>query len=379
MTEKSKILIVDDMEENLFVMKQILKEVGQDGLPIETFTAISGNEALRIALHHDFALIILDVKMPEMDGYELAQMFRSKRETQKIPIIFMSATFTTEYSVFKGYETGAVDFLAKPVDPKIIMTKVKTFVELDQQKKELEEANIKLRELDRMKNMFVASMSHELRTPLNSIIGFTGIILMGLSGELTDEQKKQLTMVKSSANHLLSLINDIIDVSKIEAGKVDLSIEEFDLPALLREVKDSFIVAINEKGLDISLKVPEGLMITSDERRVKQTIVNLVGNAVKFTEEGEIAIRSARKDKIIEVIVRDTGPGIRKDDLDMLFKAFSRVSVEGTIKEGTGLGLYLSKKIANLLGGEISAESEFGRGTEFTLTMPVKYEEVEGR
>lgn len=250
--------------------------------------------------------------------------------------------------------------------------------ELEEKTIELEQANIRLQEVDRLKSMFIASMSHELRTPLNSIIGFTGIILMGLSGELTDEQKKQLTMVRSSARHLLSLINDIIDVSKIEEGKVDLSIEEFDLSALLREMKDSFMVAINEKDLDISLKVPEGLMIRSDKRRVRQIIVNLVGNAVKFTEEGEIAIRSARKDKIIEVTVRDTGPGITKDHLDMLFKAFSRVPTEGTIKEGTGLGLYLSKKIADLLGGEISAESEFGRGTEFTFTMPVKYEEVEG-
>ena len=136
------------------------------------------------------------------------------------------------------------------------------------------------------------------------------------------------------------------------------------------------MVAINEKDLDITLKVPEGLMIRSDKRRVKQIIVNLVGNAVKFTEEGEIAIRSAGKDKIIEVAVRDTGPGIRKDHLNMLFNAFSRIPIEGTIKEGTGLGLYLSKKLADLLGGEISAESEFGRGTEFTFTMPVKYEEV---
>jgi len=139
MNEKSKILIVDDKEENLLGMKQILKDVGQDGLPIEIITVTSGNEALKIALHHNFALIILDVQMPEMDGYELAQLLRGKKETQKVPIIFLTAQYSTLHSVFKGYKTGAVDFLTKPVDPKIIVSKIKIFVQLDQQKKELEQ------------------------------------------------------------------------------------------------------------------------------------------------------------------------------------------------------------------------------------------------
>lgn len=244
--------------------------------------------------------------------------------------------------------------------------------ELEEKTKEIGQANIRLKELDQLKSMFIASMSHELRTPLNSIIGFTGIILQGMAGEVTEEQRKQLTMVKNSANHLLALINDIIDVSKIEAGKVELAIEEFDLSTLMQEVKDSFAVAIAEKGLKTSLEVPKELLIKSDERRVKQIIVNLVSNAVKFTEKGEIEIRAAKKDERVEVSVRDTGIGMRKEDIDKLFKAFSRILTEGELKEGTGLGLYLSKKIANLLGGEIKAESEFGKGSEFTFTVPLK-------
>jgi len=237
---------------------------------------------------------------------------------------------------------------------------------------ELEQANLKLQELDRLKSMFIASMSHELRTPLNSIIGFTGIMLQEMSGEISKEQRKQLTMVKNSANHLLALINDIIDVSKVEAGKVELVIEEFDLIALVEEVRDSFNVAAAEKGFKVSLKIPETLVIESDERRTKQVIVNLIGNAVKFTDEGEIEINVTKKDRMAELSVKDTGIGIREEDMGKLFKAFSQITTRGRLEEGTGLGLYLSKKITDLLGGDIKAESEFGKGSVFTLTLPLK-------
>lgn len=242
--------------------------------------------------------------------------------------------------------------------------------------KGLKIANFKLQELDRLKSMFIASMSHELRTPFNSIIGFTGIILQGMSGEINNEQRKQLTLVKNSANHLLALINDIIDISKVEAGKAELVIEEFDLIALVEEVRDSFNVAAAEKGFKVSLKIPETLVIKSDERRTKQVIVNLVGNAVKFTDEGEIEINVIKKDRMMELSVKDTGIGIREEDMGKLFKAFSQITTRGRLEEGTGLGLYLSKKIANLLGGDIRAESEFGKGSVFTLILPLKHKEV---
>lgn len=199
--------------------------------------------------------------------------------------------------------------------------------QLEEKTAELQQANIHLQELDRLKSMFIASMSHELRTPLNSIIGFTGIILRGMTGEITEEQRKQLTMVKSSAHHLLALINDVIDVSKIEAGKIELAIEEFDLSALVQEVKDSFSVTATDKGIKMSIKTPETLTIKSDERRTKQVIVNLVGNAVKFTDKGEIEINVTKKEGLAEVSVRDTGIGIRKEDLDKLFKAFSQIPI----------------------------------------------------
>ncbi len=242
---------------------------------------------------------------------------------------------------------------------------------------QLEQANIRLQELDRLKSMFIASMSHELRTPLNSIIGFTGIILQGMSGEITGDQRKELTMVKNSANHLLALINDVIDVSKIETDKVELFIEEFNLADLMQEVKESFKVAADEKNLKLSLKMPERLIIKGDERRTKQVIMNLVSNAVKFTDGGEIEIEVKKKDEEVKVSVTDTGIGIKKENMKKLFKQFSRIYAEDKqITEGTGLGLYLSKKIVDLLGGQIKAESEFGKGSMFTFTFPLEYREV---
>jgi PAS domain S-box-containing protein len=241
---------------------------------------------------------------------------------------------------------------------------------------ELDRANVRLQELDRLKSMFIASMSHELRTPLNSIIGFTGIILMGMSGEISPIQKKQLGMVKNSATHLLELINDVIDVSKIEAGKTELTIEAFDLSELANEVKESFAVAASGKGLELSMQSEGTVQVTSDRRRVKQILVNLVGNAVKFTEKGTVSILFAQKAAGVEIRVCDTGFGMERKDMERLFEAFSRIHTQGApIVEGTGLGLYLSRRLAALLGGEITAESEPGRGSEFTLSLPWKYPE----
>lgn len=241
---------------------------------------------------------------------------------------------------------------------------------------ELSKANIKLEEADRLKSIFLASMSHELRTPLNSIIGFTGILLMGMSGEMNEEQKKQLTVVKNSADHLLSLINDILDVSKIEAGKVEVSIEEFGLDDIVNEVVETFSPTVSEKGLKLLRDVPEGITLFSDKRRLKQVLMNLVSNAVKFTDKGKIKIegRISEDGKKLEISVSDTGIGIKKEDMNKLFKTFQQIDMSSTKRhEGTGLGLYLSRKLAALLGGDISAESEVGKGSRFTFTIPLKY------
>ncbi len=250
-------------------------------------------------------------------------------------------------------------------------------MKVDERTRELSEANHHLQELDRLKSMFVASMSHELRTPLNSIIGFTGIMAKGLAGEINPEQKKQLGMVQDSARHLLALINDVIDISKIEAGKIEASVSTFDLNDVIREVRDTFSKTVEEQGLMLHVEIPGSITVTSDERRIKQIIMNLVSNAIKFTDTGRVDLIVEPKDTVVEVRVRDTGIGIRTEDLIKLFRPFSRIAEQGRLTDGTGLGLYLSHKLARFLGGEITAESEQGRGSVFTFSFPLEYEKQE--
>ena len=252
--------------------------------------------------------------------------------------------------------------------------------ELKEKTEALEQANTRLQEMDRLKSVFLASMSHELRTPLNSIIGFTDIILQGMVGELNEEQRKQLTWVSSSANHLLSLINDILDISKIEAGKVELSLEQFSFDDVLREVVETVSPMANLKGIEVITDAPEGIMLFSDRRRVKQVLINLMSNAVKFTNQGSVSIIvRILGDKQLEARVKDTGIGIKEEDMDKLFVPFQQLDISLTKKhEGTGLGLHLTKKLVTLLGGDISAKSEYGKGSEFSFTLPLKYRKEEG-
>ncbi len=243
---------------------------------------------------------------------------------------------------------------------------------------ELKAANDKLKELDRLKSMFIASMSHELRTPLNSIIGFTGILIQGLAGPLNEEQLKQLGMVKTSSHHLLDLITEIIDISKIEAGKISLNLESFDLSAIARKAIDTFQPAAGRKSLKLEIEAPDRLPVISDERRVMQVLVNLIGNAVKFTPAGVVSVVVKENNLIASVAVRDTGPGIRLEDMSRLFQYFSQLTSNDAIKqEGSGLGLYLSRKLMHLLGGDILAESEFGRGSVFTMMLPLNEKELQ--
>jgi len=237
---------------------------------------------------------------------------------------------------------------------------------------ELESAKERAESADRLKTTFLLNMSHELRTPLNSIIGFSGILLKQLAGPLNPEQEKQLGMILKSGRHLLSLINDILDISKIEAGEIKPDFSPFELPELISEVMRLVETKARNKGLTISLEnsYPEGLII-SDKNRLRQIVINLVFNAVKFTDSGEIKIKCWQEIDLVKVEVTDTGIGIRKEDMDKLFNPFIQLENSLTRKfEGSGLGLSISKKIIDMLHGTITVRSEFGIGTTFILSFP---------
>ncbi len=238
---------------------------------------------------------------------------------------------------------------------------------------ELAIAKERAEESDRLKSAFLAAMSHELRTPLNSIIGFTGIILQKLVGPLNDEQVKQLTMVQGSAHHLLSLINDVLDLSKIEAGQLNVISEDFDMKEAVSNVANSVLPMVKQKNLQLIVEISPAVgAIASDRRRVEQILLNLLNNAIKFTEKGQIVLSCYEEEGLLTTTVKDTGIGIAPADTDKLFKAFQQIETGLARRfEGTGLGLSICKKLVELLGGKISAHSEgLDHGSTFTFSLP---------
>jgi len=229
------------------------------------------------------------------------------------------------------------------------------------------------KKLEKLKSIFIASTSHELRTPLNSIIGFTGVLLQGWSGELNKEQKEYLELINSSSKHLLELIIDILDISKIESGSIDLNVSVFDLREVVDEAITTLRASIKEKGLEMSVEM-EDISMRSDRTRLLQCIMNLIGNSVKYTEKGSIKINAKIIKNNVHILVIDTGIGIKTQDIPRLFAPFVRLESHLTLNtSGTGLGLYLTKKLVrDVLGGDIDVKSGYGKGSTFTMHLPVE-------
>ena len=238
-------------------------------------------------------------------------------------------------------------------------------LQLREKNDELERANI-------AKDRFLASMSHELRTPLNAVIGFTGTLLMRLPGPLNEQQEQQLRTIQTSARHLLSLINDLLDLAKIESGKVELRFEPVVCQSVVVEVVSSLRAMAESKGLELRQSMPASdLIIDADRRALNQVLLNLVNNAIKYTENGSVLVELVEADDAVEFAVSDTGIGVRREDVGKLFEAFEQVDRSTTRRfEGAGLGLHLSKRLASLLHGDISVESEFGKGSRFAIRLP---------
>lgn len=239
----------------------------------------------------------------------------------------------------------------------------------------LQEKNMELENANQAKDRFLASMSHELRTPLNAILGFTGTLLMKLGGPLTDEQIKQLNIIQNSGRHLLSLINDLLDVAKIESGKFEADIAPLICQEVITEVSETLRTLAEQKGLELNIEVPqEPITLRTDRRALSQILLNFANNAIKFTENGSITLRLTqyhdKGDYITLFKVNDTGVGIKMEDQTKLFQAFTQLDTGSTRRyEGTGLGLYLSQRLANLIDGRLSFESEYGKGSSFALKI----------
>src|SRR4030043_289947 len=252
----------------------------------------------------------------------------------------------------------------------------------------LERANRDLRELDKLKSTFLANMSHELRTPMNAIIGYTELLLDRVDGAINEEQEKSLKRVANNARHLLQLINDVLDISKIESGKVELEIKEIDLKWLIESVIPTFEPLIKQKGLLLTVSIDEGLpLIYGDEDRIKQILINLLSNAVKFTHQGGIIISAKLSERgvgrgetpiFVEVCIEDTGIGIKEEDISRIFDKFVQVDLT-TVRqyEGTGLGLSITRGLVSMHKGMIWVTSKYGEGSRFCFTLPLKKEILE--
>ncbi|MEQ1854377.1 MAG: ATP-binding protein, partial [Chthoniobacteraceae bacterium] len=271
-----------------------------------------------------------------------------------------------------------VDILLSPVETEegpMVISVVRDVTERKRIEQSLHEKNVELEKAVLAKDRFLANMSHELRTPLNAIIGFAGTLLMKLPGPLTTDQEMQLRTVQTSAKHLLSLINDLLDLTRIESGTVEMRFAPVACGEVVREVADTLKPLAEARGLKLEVLLPaEEIIRPSNRRALSQILINLANNALKFTEKGRVTIDLRRRTEdgtgTVEFIVTDTGIGIRAEDQAKLFSAFSQIDNSSTRSyEGTGLGLHLSQKLAGLIGGIITVESEPQQGSRFTLTL----------
>ncbi len=500
------ILIVDDTPSDLKMLMNILKEDGYMVRP-----ANDGELAMRSVNVRLPELILLDIRMPGLNGYHVCQRLKSSEITRNIPVIFISSLGESLDKV-RAFNVGGVDYITKPFEASEVLARVQTHLSICLMQKQLEEhirqlkderdmaqkyldiagvvmlvidanqkvslinrkgctilgykeeeiignnwfdnylpvkhkepfkavfqklmagevetvqnyenpvlnkkgeeriiawhnslltdeqgniigilssgedvteqkkseevlraANERLLELDSMKSMFIASMSHELRTPLNSVIGFSGLILEGLAGDISPEMKDYIKRINRSGKHLLALISNVLDISKLESGKLDVDVEHFDLFSLVEEAVDEITPKINDKQLVIKSTVPDNLEMYTDRTRLFQCVINLLSNAVKFTEAGEIRIMVEENQDQIEISVMDTGIGISDDNVQHIFSAFERLDSPLKIKAGgSGLGLYLTNNlVTEVLHGEITVESEEGKGSVFRLKVPKEIE-----
>ena len=542
MRDQVEILLVDDRPENLLALEAILEPLGQ-----KLIKAHSGEEALRMLLRHEVALVLLDVQMPGMNGFETAQVIKSRERTRYIPIIFLTAISKEEEYVFHGYQVGAVDYISKPFQPDVLRAKVAVFVDLHLKQQRLQEQESLLRdgerrmtELRHMREMlqsearfreivstamdaivifdeqerislfnaaaermfrspaaqatgrpitdffrdqgsmdvvrqkcrsvrgeqtdaeagerhvtpmtgnrangesfpaelsiscfegkegnqytlivrdiservrheealrqqalqlertmqeltsaneelnrrqedleramsarsrFYASMSHELRTPINAVLGYSTLLLENIYGPLNEKQAEGIQRTQRAAKHLLELVNDVLDLSKIEAGKIDLRLQPVTFPTLIEELFVTVRPLADKHGSKLSLEFtgPQPLTIVSDPRRVRQILLNLLSNAIKFGggKPSDVFLERTPEDGVT-VAVTDHGDGIAPEDQERIFQEFVQLG-KSQLQEGTGLGLPISRRLAELLHGSLTCTSQLGDGSTFKLTLP---------
>jgi signal transduction histidine kinase len=388
---QAKLLIVDDLPENLLALEALIRREDRT-----VYKALSADEALSLLLQHEFAMAILDVQMPGMNGFELAELMRGTEKTKNIPIVFVSAAGRELNYAFKGYESGAVDFLHKPLDIHAVKSKVNVFVDLYRQSKamkqqvealeqsrreqeallkQLQSTQLELQQAVRMRDDFMSIVAHEVRTPLNGLILETQLRKMHLARDNAaafslDKMHAMVDRDERQIKSLIRLIEDMLDVSRIRTGKLSIRPTSFDLAALVGNLLQNFAPQIDAAECSVSLDAGQPVVGNWDEFRIEQVISNLLTNALRYGAKSPIAVKVYSENGQALVEVRDRGIGIGEENQKRIFQQFERVTAKHAVA-GLGLGLFISEQIVTAHGGTITVESRIGEGALFRVCLPL--------
>jgi signal transduction histidine kinase len=374
-----KFLLVDDLQENLLSLEALLDREDR-----EILKARSGEEALELLLRHEVALALLDVQMPGMDGFELAEFMRGNERTRHIPIIFVTAGTTDAQRRFRGYEAGAVDFIQKPIEADILRSKAEVFFDLHRQRQivaaqrdALEAATQALREADRRKDVFIAVLAHELRNPVAAL--HAGMHLLQKRAD-TDQAPYIRERMERQLAHLRRLVDDLLDASRIAEGKISLQKERIDLATILNSAVEASQANIDASGHSFTSDLPEApVWLVADHTRVAQIVANLLNNAARYTPPGgEIVLHARSTGDAVEIEVRDNGIGIAPEMQANIFQIFAQVDGhQDRATGGLGIGLALVRQLVELHQGSIEVASDgVGKGSSFTVRLPLSSEEM---
>lgn len=379
------ILVVDDYQNNLFTAKALIEEY----IDAKVLLADTSTKALQALIKHSVDLIILDVHLEgEMDGFELAKIIKSRKKTEHIPIVFLTAACIGEEFKRKGFEIGAVDYLTKPIDDFLLINRINVYLKLiekerkmniilQEQAKELKRAKEVAEAANEAKDMFLANISHELRTPLNILLGATQITKHHLKNDkvLDREKIKEKAKIQiQNCYRLIRLVNNLIDITKIDSGNFALNISTCNIIEMVEAIVNSVVEYAALKNIEIIFDTDvEELVLDCDLDAIERIVLNLLSNAIKFTpQDGEILVNIHTFDDLMEIRVKDTGIGISQDKQQLIFERFKQVdNLLTRSSEGSGIGLSLVQSLVEMHGGSVHVESKYQKGSEFIIKLPI--------
>ena len=355
----SKLLIVDDVTKNIQLVANYLKQVGY-----EINYALSGKAALNHVRKSSFDLILLDIMMPEMDGFEVCKRLKANDETRDIPVIFLTAKTDIE-SITEAFEVGGIDYITKPFNKAELLARVKTHLELQHQKKNLKELNA-------TKDKFFSIVGHDLKSPLNQLLGLSEILQQAIESEKSKDAIKLASLINESAKSGRLLLENLLEWSRSQTGSINFNPELLDLREITGEVLELNENNAKSKEIKISVNIGKGVVAFADGNMIKTILRNLISNSIKFTNRGgQIILGAELSNGYVTYSISDNGIGMKESDLKKLFRIdVNPKSIGDSQEKGTGLGLILCKEFIDINNGDIWAESTLGKGSTFYFSLP---------